>query len=46
MIWADVAARLLLAPAEIPIGIVTAITGGPFFIWLLRRSSYSFGGGM
>lgn len=46
MIWADVAARLLLAPEEIPIGIVTAITGGPFFIWLLRRSSYSFGGGM
>lgn len=46
MIWADVAARLLLAPEEIPIGIVTAIIGGPFFIWLLRRSSYSFGGGL
>lgn len=46
MVWADVAARLLLAPEEIPIGIVTAITGGPFFIWLLRRSSYSFGGGL
>lgn len=46
MIWADLAARLVLAPEEIPIGIVTAITGGPFFIWLLRRSSYSFGGGM
>lgn len=45
MIWADVAARMLLAPQEIPIGIVTAISGGPFFIWLLRRSSYSFGGG-
>jgi iron complex transport system permease protein len=46
MIWADVAARMILAPEEVPIGIVTAITGGPFFIWLLRRSSYSFGGGM
>lgn len=45
MIWADVVARLLLAPEEIPIGVVTAIFGGPFFIWLLRRSSYSFGGG-
>lgn len=44
MIWADVAARMLLAPEEIPIGVVTALTGGPFFIWLLRRSSYSFGG--
>ncbi|EHS57816.1 hypothetical protein WG8_2289, partial [Paenibacillus sp. Aloe-11] len=23
---------------------VTAVCGGPFFVWLLRRSSYSFGG--
>lgn len=45
MVWADVAARLLLAPEEIPIGVITAIAGGPFFIWLLRRSNYSFGGG-
>ena len=45
MMWADVAARLLVAPQEIPIGVVTALTGGPFFIWLLRKSSYSFGGG-
>ncbi|MBY7142305.1 iron ABC transporter permease [Virgibacillus sp. NKC19-3] len=45
MIWADVAARLILAPEEIPIGVVTALIGGPFFIWLIRRSSYSFGGG-
>ncbi|WP_370872490.1 FecCD family ABC transporter permease [Paenibacillus zeirhizosphaerae] len=44
MIWADVAARLVLAPEELPIGIVTALCGGPFFIWLLRRSTYSFGG--
>lgn len=43
MIWADVVARLILAPEEIPIGVVTALTGGPFFIWLLRRNSYSFG---
>lgn len=45
MIWADVVARMVLAPEEIPIGIITALSGGPFFIWLLRRSSYSFGGG-
>jgi len=46
MIWADVVARMLLAPEEIPIGVVTAIAGGPFFIWLLRRNAYSFGGDM
>jgi iron complex transport system permease protein len=44
LIWADVLARLLFAPQEIPIGIITSICGGPFFIWLLRHSSYSFGG--
>ncbi|SCW53455.1 iron complex transport system permease protein [Paenibacillus tianmuensis] len=42
MIWADVFARLVIAPEELPVGIVTALCGGPFFIWLLRRSSYSF----
>ncbi|MEK3734342.1 MULTISPECIES: FecCD family ABC transporter permease [Paenibacillus] len=45
IVWADVLARMALAPEELPIGIVTALCGGPFFIWLLRRSSYSFGGG-
>lgn len=45
MIWADVGARLVLAPEELPIGVVTALCGGPFFIWLLRKSAYSFGGG-
>ncbi|MFM1652475.1 FecCD family ABC transporter permease [Brevibacillus sp. B_LB10_24] len=44
-IWADVLARLVLAPQEVPIGVVTALCGGPFFIWLLRRSTYTFGGG-
>lgn len=45
IIWTDVLARTIIAPEELPIGIITAICGGPFFIWLLRRSSYSFGGG-
>ncbi|GAX90307.1 ABC transporter permease [Effusibacillus lacus] len=45
VIWADVIARLWFAPEEIPIGIITSLCGGPFFIWLMRRSSYSFGGG-
>jgi len=44
MIWADVVARLALVPEEIPIGVVTALSGGPFFIWLLRKSTYSFEG--
>jgi ABC-type Fe3+-siderophore transport system permease subunit len=35
----------IVAPQELPIGIITALCGGPFFIWLLRKSSYSFGGG-
>jgi iron complex transport system permease protein len=34
---ADLAARLMVAPAELPIGVVTALVGGPFFLWLLVR---------
>lgn len=37
VIWADVAARLLIAPAEIPIGILTALLGGPCFILMLKK---------
>lgn len=37
VIVADIAARTTVAPAEIPIGIITAILGGPFFLWLLIR---------
>ena len=32
-------ARTSLAPVEIPVGIVTAMIGGPFFLWLLVRKS-------
>ena len=32
----DVVSRIAIAPAEIPIGVVTALCGGPFFLWLLR----------
>ena len=31
----DAAARTLMAPAELPVGILTALLGGPFFLWLL-----------
>jgi iron complex transport system permease protein len=37
LILADTAARTLLAPAEIPIGVITAFIGAPFFLYLLRQ---------
>ncbi len=37
MVLADLVARVALAPVEIPVGIVTALLGGPFFVWLLVR---------
>ena len=38
LILADMIARSIVAPAELPIGIVTATLGGPFFLWLLMRN--------
>jgi iron complex transport system permease protein len=38
LLYADVLARVLLAPQEIPVGIITALAGAPFFLWVLRRS--------
>ncbi len=35
----DTLSRTLIAPAEIPVGVITALLGGPFFIWLLVRGS-------
>ena len=37
LVWTDAAARVLIAPTEIPVGVLTALCGGPFFIFLLRR---------
>jgi len=37
MIVADIAARSLMAPKEIPVGVITALIGGPFFLVMLRR---------
>jgi iron complex transport system permease protein len=37
LLAADLAARTLVAPAEMPIGVLTAMTGAPFFLWLLLR---------
>lgn len=36
LVACDAAARLVLAPAELPVGVITAVIGGPFLVWLLR----------
>jgi iron complex transport system permease protein len=38
LLLADILARSILAPEELPVGIVTAMIGAPFFLWLLRRA--------
>lgn len=38
LLLTDVVARTILAPQEIPVGIITSLLGGPFFLWVLRRS--------
>jgi len=38
LLLADVLARVILAPQELPLGIVTALAGAPFFLWVLRRA--------
>jgi len=37
LVMCDLGARTLLAPLEIPVGVITAMLGGPFFLWLLVR---------
>lgn len=37
LVLADLAARTVAAPQDIPVGVLTALTGGPFFLWLMRR---------
>ena len=38
LLLADVLARVIIAPQELPVGIVTALFGAPFFLWVLRRA--------
>ncbi len=38
LVLCDLVARTLLAPLELPVGIITAVIGGPFFLWLLVRA--------
>ena len=37
LLWADTAARTVLAPAELPVGILMSLLGAPFFLWLLLK---------
>ena len=39
LVGCDVLARTLIAPVEIPVGVITALIGGPFFLWLLVRKA-------
>ncbi|MET0956019.1 MAG: iron ABC transporter permease [Cryobacterium sp.] len=44
LLAADLAARTVVPYAELPIGMLTALVGGPFFFWLLRRTRVRSGG--
>lgn len=44
LVVADLAARTIAAPAEVPLGVLTALVGSPFFFWLLRRTRARQGG--
>lgn len=44
MLLADLIARTLLSPLELPLGIVTALLGGPYFLWLLHNTRFKQGG--
>lgn len=38
LVWADTLARTIVSPTELPVGVVTAMCGGPFFLYLLRKT--------
>ena len=44
LIWVDVAARTVVQPQELPVSVITALVGAPFFLWLLRWRRQAFGG--
>ena len=46
LLLADLVARTVVIPAELPLGVVTAMIGGPFFLWLVHWTRLSWGGGM
>lgn len=40
----DCIARVILKGQEVPLGVITSMIGAPFFLWLVKKSSYNFGG--
>jgi iron complex transport system permease protein len=44
LIWADVLCRVVIPGAELPIGILTSMIGAPFFVYIMTRKHYEFGG--
>ena len=40
LLWADLAARTVFAPSELPVGVITGLVGGPYFIFLLYKSGW------
>ncbi|WP_312866788.1 FecCD family ABC transporter permease [Streptomyces zagrosensis] len=44
LVWVDILSRVLLAPVELPVGVITAVVGVPCFVLLMRRRGYTFGG--
>lgn len=44
LLWVDVLSRVIAAPQEMPMGVVTGMIGAPVFLLLLGRRRYSFGG--
>ena len=45
LVIADLLSRVLVAPEELPIGVVSAFFGAPFFLYLIKKSNGKFGGG-
>ncbi|MGL5513384.1 MAG: iron chelate uptake ABC transporter family permease subunit, partial [Sporomusa sp.] len=43
LIWADVLCRIILPKTELPIGVLIALVGAPFFVYIMTRKVYHFG---
>lgn len=43
LLIADTIGRTVIAPYEIPVGVITTVCGGPFFLYLLRKDSKGYG---
>ena len=45
LLWVDVISRVIVAPSEMPLGVVTGLIGAPVFLIVMGRRNYGFGGG-